>query len=357
MTMSSNDTPPVRRGRAAAANPPSRFERLHYEESADALDDDELRRIETKLFIDSSKSILARNDSPDIPFTYSLNPYRGCEHGCIYCYARPSHEHLGFSAGLDFETKIVVKKHAPTLLAETFERKTWKPQPIALSGNTDPYQPIERKLQITRKCLKVFEDYRNPVSIITKNHLVTRDIDILAPMAEMNLVRVAVSVTSLRPDIIHSMEPRTSRPDARLAAIRALRGAGIPVTVMVAPVIPGLNDEELPSIMKAAAEAGATGAAYILLRLPGAVDTLFLEWLRREHPLRYDRVVSRIRAMRGGELTDGRFHSRQRGEGAWADTLSRLAHLTRERLGLAVEAPDLETRHFRRRLPQQATLF
>jgi DNA repair photolyase len=351
------NTPPPRRGRTAAVNPPNRFERLHYEEWADSLGEDELRRIETKLFVDSSRSILARNDSPDIPFTFSLNPYRGCEHGCIYCYARPSHEHLGFSSGLDFETKIVVKRAAPTLLAAAFEKKSWEPQAVALSGNTDPYQPIERKLQITRRVLEIFEEYRNPVSVITKNHLVCRDLDILGRMAKLNLVRVAVSITSLRSDLAGRMEPRTSRPSARLDAIKKLSDAGVPVSVMVAPVIPGLNDEELPGIMREARDAGATGANYILLRLPGPVKPLFLDWLAREHPGRVDRVVGRLQNLRGVDLTDSRFGVRQRGEGEWADVLSRLAEITRQRLGLATDPPPLSTHHFRRRREQQVELF
>ncbi len=351
------ETPPPRRGRAAASNPPNRFQPLHYEELAGALEPEERRHVETKLYADASRSILARNNSPDIPFTYSLNPYRGCEHGCIYCYARPSHEQLGFSAGLDFETRIVVKERAPELLAATFERPSWEPQPVALSGNTDSYQPAERKLKITRACLEVFEDYRNPVSIITKNRLIVRDLDILERMAHLSLVHVAISITSLRPEIVARMEPRTSRPDARLAAISELAAAGIPVSVMVAPVIPGLNDEELPEIMEKAAKAGATCANYILLRLPGAVKPLFLEWLQREHPARYHRVVERLRELRGASLTDGRFSTRQRGEGEWAEVLSRLAEITRRRHGLATEQPPLDRDRFRRRSQRQTSLF
>ena len=230
-----------RRGRAAALNPPNRFERLHVERDAADHEVEERRSVETLFLREPAKTILARNESPDVPFTYSLNPYRGCEHGGSYCYARPSHEYWGFSAGLDFETRILVKEDAPALLARTFDRTSWKPQVVALSGNTDPYQPVERKLRITRGCLEVFLEYRNPVSIITKNHLVTRDLDLLAEMARMRLVHVTLSITSLDDDLIGAMEPRTSRPAKRLDAIAELHAAGIPVGVNVAPVIPGLT--------------------------------------------------------------------------------------------------------------------
>ncbi len=337
-----------RRGRGAGINPPNRFERLHYLEDPEALDEEELKRAPTQFLMDASRSILAKNDSPDIPFTYSLNPYRGCEHGCIYCYARPSHEYLGFSAGLDFETRILIKKEAPDLLAETFRKKSWVPQVVALSGNTDPYQPVERKLQLTRRCLEVFLEYRNPVGIITKNALITRDIDILAEMARMNLVSATISVTSLRPDLIGMMEPRTSRPAGRLEAIRKLAEAGIPVGVNVAPVIPGITDEEMPAILKAAAEAGATRASFIVVRLPGAVQPIFLEWLEREYPERKQKVVNRLMELRGGRLNDPRFKSRMRGEGEWADTLSKLFRSTCRKVGLNHgERPRLSTEQFR----------
>lgn len=270
------------------------------------------------------------------------------------CYARPSHEYLGFSAGLDFESRILVKTDAPRLLAAAFRKPSWEPQVVALSGNTDPYQPVERRLGLTRRCLEVFARYRNPVSIITKNHLVTRDLDLLAEMASLHLVHVSVSVTSLDDGLIGTMEPRTSRPSRRLDAIRALAGAGIPVGVMVAPVIPGLTDEEMPAILEAAAAAGARRAGYIVLRLPGVVEPLFAEWLRREHPLRAGKVLARVRSLRGGRLNDSRFGVRMRGEGPWAEVFRRMFHMTVRRLGLnAVEEP-LSTAHFRR---DQLSLF
>jgi DNA repair photolyase len=338
---------PARRGRGAALNPANRFERLHVEEDPGALEEHELRQIQTEYLVDASKTVLARNTSPDVPFTYSLNPYRGCEHGCSYCYARPSHEYLGFSAGLDFETRIMVKQDAPILLARELGRPGWKPQTVALSGNTDPYQPVERKLGLTRRCLEVFLDFRNPVGIITKNHLITRDIDLLRELAALDLVGVTVSITSLKNDVIDKMEPRTSRPAARLKAIEKLAGAGIPVGVNAAPIIPGLTDEELPAILKAAADAGASYAGYIVVRLPGAVEPIFVDWLRRSFPNRVDRVLNRLRQMRGGKLSDARFGSRMKGDGEWADLLRDVFESQCRRLGLSQKRSELATRHFR----------
>ncbi|MDZ4700848.1 MAG: PA0069 family radical SAM protein [Rhodothermales bacterium] len=343
-----DSTLPTRHGRAAGYNPPNRFEPMHLEEDPAELDPAELRQIKTLFFHDTSKSALSKNDSPDIPFTYSINPYRGCEHGCIYCYARPSHEYLGFSAGLDFESRIVVKQDLPRLLAEAFDRLSWQPQPIMLSGNTDCYQPVERRLKITRACLEVFARYRNPVSVITKNALVTRDLDVLEELAALNLVHVAMSITSLKPDIIQAMEPRTSRPAARLRAVEQLAARGIPVAVMVGPVVPGLTDEELPAIIEAAAAAGATRAYYVMLRLPGPVRELFLSWLERAYPDRKQRVINRLTDLRGESLTDGRFGVRMRGEGHWADVVNRLYRMTCRRLNLNQPGSSLATEHFRR---------
>ena len=348
---------PVRRGRGARINPPNRFEPLCLEEDPAALDEDELRQVPTKYYVDATKTLLARNDSPDIGFTFSLNPYRGCEHGCIYCYARPSHEYLGFSAGLDFETRILVKERAPELLAETFQKRSWVPQVVALSGNTDPYQPLERRLALTRGCLKVFLRHRNPVGIITKNYLVTRDIDLLEQMAKYNLVHVILSITTLRPDLVHIMEPRTSRPERRLQAIEMLAARNIPVSVNVAPIIPGLTDEEMPAILKAAASHGASGAGYTILRLPGAVQDLFIDWVRREFPDRANKIVRRLASLRGGNLTDNRFGKRMRGEGDWADLIARLFRIERKRWGLDVPRCSLSTRHFRRLADEQRSLF
>ena len=348
---------PRRQGRGAAYNPPTRFEPYHLEEDPAALDEADLRQVETQFFVDASKSALAKNSSPDIPFTYSINPYRGCEHGCIYCYARPSHEYLGFSAGLDFETRIVVKQDLPALLEQTFQKKSWQPQAIMFSGNTYCYQPVERRLKLTRRCLEVFAKYRNPVSIITKNYLVTRDLDILEEMASLNLVSVAMSITSLRPEITGVMEPRTSRPERRLRAVEELANRGVPVSVMVGPVVPGLTDDELPAIIEAAAERGASRAFYVMLRLPGAVKPLFIDWLEREFPDRKNKVLNRLRELRGEELTDHRFGARMRGKGHWAEVVNQMYRLTISRLNLNQQREPLSTEHFRRAHFGQGELF
>src|SRR4051812_33698976 len=260
------------KGRGTPQNPTNRFERLAVLADADAqLLECETISPRTQFFRDTSKSVIAHNTSPDVGFTVSLNPYRGCEHGCIYCYARPTHEYIGFSAGLDFETRIMVKEDAPELLAKEMSKKNWQPQTVSIGGVTDPYQPAERKFKLTRKCLEVFFEFKNPATVITKNHLVTRDIDLLSAMAKENLTAVFVSITTLRPDLTQIMEPRTSVPKMRLAAVEKLAKAKIPVGVMVAPVIPGLTDEKMPAILKAAAEAGAITAGYVPVRLPFAV--------------------------------------------------------------------------------------
>jgi DNA repair photolyase len=344
-------------GRGASFNPPNRFEALHRELLLGEEPAEAGRRIATRFYEDTSRSILAKNDSPDIPFTFSLNPYRGCEHGCIYCYARPSHEYLGFSAGIDFETKIMVKGDAPRLLARALTRPGWTPQTVALSGNTDPYQPVERQLALTRRCLEVFLEFRNPVSIVTKNALVVRDIDILSAMARLDLVHVMVSITSLDGDLIRIMEPRTSAPPLRLQAVETLAGSGIPVGVNIAPVIPGLTDEEIPGIVEEAARRGARSASYILVRLPGSVRALFTDWLERELPLRCTRVLNRIRDTRSGRLSDPRFHTRGTGEGEIADAVQTLFMLSASRAGLCGRWPDLSTAHFRRIARSQMELF
>ncbi len=348
---------PRRRGRAASANPATRFDPVVIELDPGALDAEDLRSIPTQFFEDASRSILSKNNSPDVPFTYSVNAYRGCEHGCIYCYARPSHEFLGWSAGLDFETRILVKRNAPVLLADAFEAPSWKPQVVVLSGNTDPYQPIERELSLTRGCLDVCLRFRNPVGVITKNYLVTRDKDIMRELAGLRLVRVTISITTLDPELASKMEPRTSSPSRRLDAIEALAAAQIPVGVMVAPVIPGLTDEELPSIIQAAADRGACRAGYTVLRLPGAVEELFVTWLQSEIPTRAEKVLRRLRQLRGGKLTDGRFGKRMRGDGVWADALAKLYRIACRQSGLNGPLPSLCTSQFRRLSHNQLSLF
>ena len=348
---------PRRKGRAAAFNTPNRFERITVELDPSALTSEELRQVPTTYFEDSSKSILSKNNSPDVPFTYSVNPYRGCEHGCIYCYARPSHEYLGWSAGLDFETKILIKRNAPQLLSGAFQRPSWQPQVICLSGNTDPYQPVERRLKLARGCLEVFLRHRNPVSVITKNYLVTRDLDLLRALAQRNLAHVSISITSLRSSLARSMEPRTSAPQRRLDAVRMLADSGIPVGVMVAPIVPGLTDEEVPAILAAAARCGARRAGYVVLRLPGPVAPLFVEWLRANYPERKDKVLRRIRELRAGGITDSRFGRRMRGTGIWADMLAGLFKTTCNRLGLNGTLPPLSTDRFRHLTGNQPSLF
>lgn len=321
------DSSPSRtpRGRSTAWNPPNRFESQHVEPAVEEEEPDACaHRPPTQILDDHTVSIISRNNSPDIGFDVSLNPYRGCEHGCAYCYARPTHEFLGYSAGLDFETRIMAKHRAPELLAEALSRPSWKPQVLAMSGVTDPYQPIERKLGITRGCLEVLNRFRHPLGIITKNALITRDRDLLARLAEQNLVHVTISVTTLDRALARSMEPRTASPRARLEAVRDLAEAGIPVGVNIAPVIPGLTDTEIPSIIEASADHGAHWINTVLLRLPYRVKDLFLDWLDRTVPGKRDRVESRIRDLRGGGLNDSRFGLRGRGEGIWKIQIDQL---------------------------------
>ena len=346
------------KGRSASFNTPNRFERTHLEPlEIDVPYGDDIPPTPTSFYNDTSKTILAKNDSPDLPFAYSINPYRGCEHGCIYCYARPSHEYLGFSAGLDFETKIMVKMEAARLLEEQFRKKNWEPQVVALSGNTDCYQPVERRLQITRKCLGVFLGFRNPVSLITKNALVLRDRDIIKEMAKLDLIHVMLSITTLDADLARTMEPRTSSPQNRLNAIKELARDGIPVGVNVAPIIPGLTDEEIPAILKAAAEHGATRASYILVKLPGAVEPLFIDWLNRSLPQRAGKIINRIRDTRGGSLNDPRFGFRMTGEGEIAGAISSLFALQANKHGLSTRYEELSTSHFRRPDRTQLEMF
>ena len=344
-------------GRGAADNPKNRFEKIEVEPELGELDAEEPGP-EIIYLRDVSRSIIARNDSPDIGFDASINPYRGCSHGCIYCYARPTHEYLGFSAGLDFESKVLVKEDAPELLRKQLSSPHWKPQVLSISGVTDGYQPVEKKLRITRRCLEVLTEFRNPVAIVTKNHLVTRDIDLLSELARHDAAVVAVSLTTLDDDLRRVMEPRTSRPVRRLAAIEALARAGVSVGVMTAPVIPGLNDHELPSLISAAAEAGAGFAAYTPVRLPHTVRPLFEDWLARRFPERKEKVLNRIRSMRGGRLNDPRFVSRMRGEGIFADHISQLFDISCRRAGLEGKRfPRLSTAAFRRLGEIQPGLF
>jgi DNA repair photolyase len=336
-------------GRGAVDNPPNRFERIAYEPDPEVPEDERPAPM-TQFYKDKSRTIIVTNDSPDVGFEASINPYRGCENGCIYCYARPTHEYFGLSAGLDFETRIMVKEDAPKLLRRELASPRWQPKVLALSGVTDPYQPIERRLRLTRRCLEVLVEFRNPVSIITKSHLVTRDIDLLQELVKHNAALVFLSVTSLDADLAAILEPRATRPIGRIAAIRELAEAGIPVGVLVAPVIPALNDHEIPAILSAAATAGARYAGYIPIRLPLAVAGLFERWLEEHLPEKKSKVLGRIRAMRGGRLNDARFGLRMRGEGPYADQISALFKLTCRQLGLNGRQLDLQlsTEAFRR---------
>ncbi len=340
------------KGRGASWNPQNRFETLQYVVDDDAWRDEDEGAPKSIYLRDPSRSIIATNDSPDVGFDASINPYRGCEHGCIYCYARPTHEFLGFSAGLDFETKILVKEDAPALLREELNKKTWEPKVMAISGVTDPYQPIERKLRITRGCLEVLNEFRNPAGIITKNHLVTRDADVLGEMAQWNGAWVTLSITTLDADLARIMEPRTATPELRLEAISTLAKAGVPVSVNVAPVVPGITDHEMPAILKAARDAGAVHAGFVVLRLPWAVAPLFERWLEEHFPDRKEKVLNRIRDLRGGKLYDAQWGKRGRGEGIFAEQIKALFDVTVRKLGLNEDDRDLSTEHFRRRLAQ-----
>jgi DNA repair photolyase len=333
--------------RGASSNPPNRFIPLEYVPDAECPPEDR-PATRTQFFVDHSRSIIANNDSPDIGFTHSVNPYRGCEHGCAYCYARPYHEYLGFSAGLDFETKIMVKRDAPELLRREFMSKKWTPTTVHFSGITDSYQPIERNLKITRRCLEVCREFRNPAGVITKNALVTRDIDILRDLAAINGAIVFLSITSLDSEMTAILEPRTTRPHGRLAAITKLRDAGIPVGVMAAPLIPGLTDHEMPAILAAAKDAGAQFAGYTIVRLPMAVGDVFAQWLERHYPVRKEKVLNRIRSVHDGRLNDTRFKKRMAGDGELAEATRTLFRMTTRKLGMAGKPPPLSTENFRR---------
>lgn len=334
------------RGRGTSANPTNRFELVHYEPDPEMPADD--RPAPATVFLrDATRSIIASNDSPDVGFDVSINPYRGCEHGCVYCFARPFHEYLGMSAGLDFETRILVKENAPELLRRELMAPRWKPQTLGLSGVTDPYQPIERSLRLTRRCLEVLADFRNPVVVITKNHLITRDIDLLQELARHQAVLVCLSVTTLDAELARRLEPRASAPAGRLAAIRELSDAGVPVNVLMAPLIPGLNDHEISALLSAVKKAGARSAGYVLLRLPYAVSGLFQTWLEQHYPEKKDKVLARLRDMRDGRLYDSRFGQRMKGSGPLADMVDQVFKLAKRKEGLD-DRPVLSAAAFRR---------
>jgi DNA repair photolyase len=352
---------PEAKGRGSQLNPPNRFGGpLHVldleevEHDAEYLDG--LRNRRTEYLPDRSRSIVTENDSPDISFRYSVNPYRGCSHGCSYCYARQTHEYLGLNAGLDFETKVFVKEDAPEQFREFLSRDRWQPEPVAFSGVTDCYQPAERKFRLTRRCLEVAAEFRQPVSIITKNALILRDLDVLRGMAGSSLVHANISVTTLDAELVRTMEPRTSTPAARLRTIRALSEAGVPVRVLVGPVIPGLTDPEIPAILAAVKEAGARHATYTMLRLPLTVAPLFLEWLGRQQAGRAGKVEARIRGMRGGPLNDAEFGKRMSGSGVMARQIGAVFKLFARKHGLDGGLPPYDCTRFRVPLPKSGQL-
>jgi len=343
-----------RRGRGAVTNPTGRFESArrvlrdaHWEFDDGGGADDAPPPLRTTVTEETCRTIIARNDSPDVPFSASINPYRGCEHGCIYCYARPTHSYYGLSAGLDFESRLFVKPDAVKALRRELTRPGYKCEVIALGTNTDCYQPLERERRITRGILELLSGCDHPVGIVTKSHLVTRDIDLLTPMAEKKLAQVLISITTLDRRLARSMEPRAATPARRLDAIREISAAGIPVGVLTSPIIPGLNDSELESILRAAREAGATSASYLLVRLPHDVKNLFREWLSESFPDRASKVMSLIHDVRNGKDNDPRFGSRMRGSGPYAELIGKRFKLATEKLGLNVRRISADRTLFR----------
>ncbi|MEL7497978.1 MAG: PA0069 family radical SAM protein [Planctomycetota bacterium] len=350
-------------GRGSSLRRVGRFERIERIVDAEVVNDPETLsgrnvKVDTQLFDDDSKTIISENNSPDIPFRYSLNPYRGCAHGCSYCYARPSHEYLGLGPGLDFETQIFAKRNAAKLFRDWLvegHRKGRTVEPVMISGITDCYQPVEKSLEITRACLKVALEFRQPVQLITKNRLICRDLDVIGELAQHNLVAAAISVTSLDQTLTKVMEPRTSAPIARLEAISQLTDVGVPVMVMVAPIIPGINDAEIPQVLEAASDAGATRAGYVMLRLPLTVEPVFIDWLETHFPDRKDKVLDRIRSIRDGRLNSSTFGERMSGRGIWATQIRQLMATFSKRHGLEFgvsygkqnERPRLRTDLFR----------
>jgi DNA repair photolyase len=338
------------KGRGAVGNPTGRFEPAVRVATDDGwgLGDEDLAPLRTTLGVDSTRKIITRNQSPDVPFDRSINPYKGCEHGCIYCFARPTHAYLGHSPGLDFETRLYWKPDAPALLEAELRDPKYHAATLALGANTDPYQPIERERKLTRRILEVLADYRHPVGIVTKSNLILRDLDILAPMAAEGILRVAVSVTTLDRTLARRMEPRAPTPARRLEAIRELAAAGVPVTVLAAPILPALNDHEIEKILEAAAEAGAGAAGYVLLRLPLEIKELFADWLAEHYPDRADRVMSLVRQTRGGALYQTEWGKRQTGTGAYADQIAKRFKMARKRHGLDQGHPPIDESRFRR---------
>ncbi len=346
------------KGRGAQYNPKNRFLKGEYvQEHVEGIDDWEQEQRQTQYIFDESKTIVNKVTSPDVGMIYSLNPYQGCEHGCVYCYARNSHEYWGYSAGLDFESRIVVKKNAPSLLRKFFDNKSWEPAPISLSGNTDCYQPIERKMKITRALLEVCLEYRNPVGVLTKNAMVLRDLDILKELASMNLVRVLTSITSLDEDLRRVLEPRTATYKSRLNVLETLSNAGIPTGIMNAPLIPGLNDMHMHDVLKAASDAGAKWAGYTVVRLNGAIKGIFHDWLHKAFPDRADKVWHQISECHDGDVTDSRFGARMTGDGKFAELIKTQFKLYCKKYHLNEGHMEYNTSEFRRVKNKQLSLF
>ena len=351
--------PQLKKGRGALSNQPSRFEQLTKEDFDDGWDDPDKYpvKIPTQLFVDTAKTVITYNQSPDIPFDRSINPYRGCEHGCAYCFARPSHAYLGLSPGLDFETKLFYKPNAPELLRAELTAKNYRPAPIALGINTDSYQPLERQLRLTRRLLEVLNEAHHPVTIVTKSSLIERDLDLLILMAKDNLIHICLSITTLNPDLARRLEPRAAAPKRRLQTLATLAKAGIPVSVLVAPLIPMLNDYELEKILQLSRDAGAVDASYVLLRLPHEVKDLFAEWLQTHEPLKAAHVMNRIYDSRGGKAYDSKFGVRMRGTGQYAEMLAQRFCLAMKKLAFP-GSPALNNSLFRARpMSGQMDLF
>jgi DNA repair photolyase len=356
--MAHEDNPDFFKGRGAQVNTHNKFIKNKYvAEHIEGLDEPMLENTATQLFEENPKKIVSESSSPDLSHTYSINPYQGCEHGCIYCYARNTHEYYGFSAGLDFERKIIVKRNAPELLEQYFNKKNYKPVCIMLSGNTDCYQPIERSLEITRKLLQLFLQYKNPVSIITKNNLILRDLDILTELAALNLVHVNVSITSLNEQLRQKLEPRTVTATGRLAVVQKLSEKGIPVRVMAAPIIPGLNSNEVPNIIKAAADRGALAAGFTIVRLNGSIAEIFSDWIYKAFPDRADKVLNMIRSCHDGKLNDSDFGRRMSGDGNIAKSIHQMFRMACNRFMEGREMPEYDYSLFVPMKGKQTSMF
>ena len=351
-------TAQIIKGRGAQINPENQYTNIkHVKLHPEGIDLEDAEDIPTSYFIEQSKNIISKNKSPDLKFMHSINPYQGCAHGCIYCYARNTHEYWGFGPGLDFERKILLKLNAPLRLEHSFNMPTYKPEPLFISGNTDCYQPIERKLKLTRALLALCLKYRHPVSIITKNKLILRDLDILEPLARLQLIHVAISLNSLQEDLRRKLEPRTATSRERLNVIQQLSAKGIPVLLMCAPIIPGLNSSEVPEVIREAALHGAQSASYTIVRLNGAVSPIFEDWINKAYPNRAQKVLNAIKSCHGGNLSDMQWGRRIKGDGAIAESIQQLFKISKSKFMGDTQMPDLRTDLFCPRQGTQLSLF